>query len=203
MMATGDSASFKISADSLWLKTFHQKKLPPSIKPGTILTFYVKLLGFMNKDEAQKAQMAKMQQQQKEMMQRRMDEWPSINDYLAKNHITAKPDKDSIVYIKRIAGKGRAIHEGDSIYVSYNGTLLNGTVFDKSTPQNPYLKMVYSPGMQLIRGWVIALGSMHEGEQVEMLVPSDLAYGARAMQGIPPFSPLVFDLEVAKVKPAK
>ena len=44
MMAVGDSASFLVSADSLYLKTFKLKTLPFFIKPGSDLKFYIKLV---------------------------------------------------------------------------------------------------------------------------------------------------------------
>ncbi len=39
MMGPGDSASFIVSADSLFLKTFGNRELPPFVKPGTLVTF--------------------------------------------------------------------------------------------------------------------------------------------------------------------
>jgi len=54
MMSVGDSASFLISADSVYIKTFRAKELPPYIEKGSMLNFEVKLEKITPKEEAEK-----------------------------------------------------------------------------------------------------------------------------------------------------
>jgi FKBP-type peptidyl-prolyl cis-trans isomerase len=80
--------------------------------------------------------------------------------------------------------------------VLYKGMLLDGTVFDESPdPQHP-LKTRLGRG-ELIDGWEEALQKMHKGEKWLLIVPPELAYGAR---GKPPTIPrratLVFEMEL-------
>ncbi|HTB05472.1 MAG TPA: hypothetical protein VK806_00880, partial [Bacteroidia bacterium] len=82
MMAVGDSAEFMVNADSLYTKTFRQKTLPPYIKTGTMLHFYIKLLSFQTKQEMMQQQQKDMMKRQMEMEKRQSEEWPSINEYL-------------------------------------------------------------------------------------------------------------------------
>ena len=53
---------------------------------------------------------------------------------------------------------------------------------------------------QVIKGWTEALKMMPEGSTYELFIPSELGYGERGNQGIPPYSTLIFKVEVLKVK---
>ena len=81
----------------------------------------------------------------------------------------------------------------DSCEVSYSGTLKDGTRFDAGTTS-------FSPS-QVIKGWTEAMQLMAEGDKWKLFIPFDLAYGASGSPPkIPPYSPLVFDIEIHKVK---
>jgi len=84
---------------------------------------------------------------------------------------------------------------GTKVSVVYKGMLLNGKVFDQNTPENP-LKIRVDRG-DLIDGWEEALQKMHKGEKWLLIVPPELAYGAR---GRPPeikrYATLVFEMEL-------
>jgi FKBP-type peptidyl-prolyl cis-trans isomerase len=84
---------------------------------------------------------------------------------------------------------------GMKVSVVYKGMLLNGKVFDQNTPANP-LKIRLDRG-DLIDGWEEALQKMHKGEKWLLIVPPELAYGAR---GRPPeikrYATLVFEMEL-------
>ncbi|MGZ5998843.1 MAG: FKBP-type peptidyl-prolyl cis-trans isomerase [Rhizomicrobium sp.] len=89
----------------------------------------------------------------------------------------------------------------DIVTVSYTGMLINGKVFDGTEPLTPAQFTVN----KLIPGWTEALGLMREGDRWHLVIPSDLAYGARgAGDGlIPPNQVLVFDMELLSTKPAE
>lgn len=203
MMAVGDSAIFSISTDSLFYKTFHARNLPPYVHAGTFLTFYVKLVKCQTVDELKEEEQQQIVKHQMEMQQLKAEEAQSIAKYLSDNKINVQPTADSLFFLSKEAGNGKAIENGDSIFVDYTGMLLDGTVFDASSKHGGPLKMVYSPHMPLIKGWVLALATMREGDKARILLPSSLAYGGRqAGPFIKPFSPLIFDLQVVKVTPA-
>jgi FKBP-type peptidyl-prolyl cis-trans isomerase FklB len=83
----------------------------------------------------------------------------------------------------------------DSCSVTYSGTLKDGTMFDSGTTE-------FAPN-QVIKGWTEALQYMSEGDQWKLYIPYDLAYGERgAPPKIAPFAPLVFVLEIHKVRAA-
>lgn len=84
---------------------------------------------------------------------------------------------------------------GMMVSVVYKGMLLDGTVFDENTPEKP-LKVRLKRG-DLIDGWEEALQKMHKGEKWLLIVPPELAYGAK---GRPPsikrYATLVFEMEL-------
>jgi FKBP-type peptidyl-prolyl cis-trans isomerase FklB len=95
---------------------------------------------------------------------------------------------------------GRAMPT-DDVSVAYNGMLINGKVFDGTEPMTPATFTVN----KLIPGWTEALGLMRVGDKWHLVIPANLAYGARgAGDGlIPPNQVLVFDMELLSVTPAK
>lgn len=95
------------------------------------------------------------------------------------------------------AGKGKAAGANDNVTVHYTGKLTDGTVFDSSVERNEPATFGVS---EVIPGWTEALQLMHEGDKWQLVIPSELAYGERgAGQQIPPFSTLVFEVELIKV----
>lgn len=101
----------------------------------------------------------------------------------------------------RIISNGYGKQPGalDSVDVYYTGTLINGTVFDKTEPGLPATFTVN----KLIPGWTEALEIMREGDHWQLVIPANLAYGPRGAGGvIPPNQTLVFDLQLVKVTPA-
>jgi FKBP-type peptidyl-prolyl cis-trans isomerase len=150
-----------------------------------------------------------MMQKRMEMAQgMKMKEPADIAAYLQRNYPNAKPDADSIFVLKEVKGKGKLVKEGDSIQVGYTGMFLNGTIFDQSDKGAGHrtLPLLYSKDQNVIRviqGWIKVLGTMHEGDKVTVLIPSKMGYGAQGNQGIAPYSPLIFDMELVSIKSNK
>ena len=208
MMAVGDSAAFRINTDSLFIKAFHIRGgVPPQMKVYKNFVFKIKLAKLQTEQEVK-------EEQQKAQDGVRLKEKSSIAKYLKDSNYNAKPTADSLFILKQVGTSTRLIQTGDSVFVTYVGKLLDGRVFDQSANHpgapfvmvngQPTLAMVYSQSMPLIHAWVEAIGMMHEGDKVTILAPSAIAYGARSAGPlIAPYSPLVFDMQVLKVVPAK
>ncbi|ELR67549.1 FKBP-type peptidyl-prolyl cis-trans isomerase [Photobacterium marinum] len=84
----------------------------------------------------------------------------------------------------------------DKVTVHYHGTLIDGTVFDSSVERGEPIQFGLN---QVIKGWTEGLQLMVEGEKTRLFIPSELAYGNRAIGSIPPGSVLIFDVELIKV----
>ena len=99
------------------------------------------------------------------------------------------------------AGQGEVPKATDEVEVIYEGRLIDGTVFD-ATSKHGGAKTDKFRAVNLIKGWTEALTTMPVGSKWQIYIPYELAYGERQAGQIPPYSTLIFDLElVSIVKP--
>lgn len=95
-------------------------------------------------------------------------------------------------------GNGKKPSATDQVVCHYEGTLIDGTVFDSSYQRNQPATFGLS---QVIAGWTEGVQLMQEGAKYRFFIPYNLAYGERgAGAQIPPFAALVFDVELIEVK---
>ncbi|HCQ30707.1 MAG TPA: peptidylprolyl isomerase [Flavobacteriales bacterium] len=193
MMHVGDSATFVTSADSFFTHLMNAP-LPPQIPQGSNLTFEAKLLKVQTLEELQKEQMEQMQKAQEE-------EQTKLQEYLTENNITAEPTQSGLYYIEEKKGTGKQAEPGKQVKVHYTGTLLDGTKFDSSVDRGEPIEFVLGVG-QVIPGWDEGISYMKEGGKAKLIIPSHLAYGGRQTGPIPPFSTLVFEVELLEVSDA-
>lgn len=93
-------------------------------------------------------------------------------------------------------GAGATPTREDQVRTHYHGTLIDGSVFDSSYERGQPAEF---PVGGVIAGWTEALQLMPAGSKWRLHVPSELAYGAQGVGGIPPHSVLVFDVELLDV----
>ncbi len=97
-------------------------------------------------------------------------------------------------------GYGKRPQPTDTVKVYYTGKLINGVIFDGTSPGLPASLKLNS----VIQGWIEALLIMREGDHWQLVIPANLGYGARAMGDglIPPNQTLIFDLKLLETTPA-
>ena len=94
-------------------------------------------------------------------------------------------------------GNGKKPSATDKVKCHYEGTLIDGTLFDSSIKRGQ--PAVFGVN-QVIRGWVEALQLMSEGSKWRLFIPSELGYGAQqAGEMIPPHSTLIFEVELIEI----
>ena len=94
-------------------------------------------------------------------------------------------------------GNGKKPSATDRVKCHYEGTLIDGTLFDSSIKRGA--PAIFGVN-QVIKGWVEALQLMTEGAKWKLFIPSELAYGAQqAGEMIPPHSTLIFEVELIEV----
>ena len=95
-------------------------------------------------------------------------------------------------------GKGAKPTAASTVKVHYEGTLINGNVFDSSYRRKETIEF---PLNRVIAGWTEGVQLMKEGSKFRFYIPSKLAYGSRgAGRDIGPNEALIFDVELFKVK---
>ena len=125
------------------------------------------------------------------------------NRKAGEDFLKANVKKDSVQttasglqYKVLVAGTGDKPTASDRVKVNYEGRLLDGTVFDSSYKRGEPAVFGVS---QVIRGWTEALQLMPVGSKWELYIPQELAYGDREQQKIPPYSMLIFTVELIEI----
>ena len=111
----------------------------------------------------------------------------------AKND-SVKVTASGLQYMVLKEGTGAKPGPTDTVSVMYTGTLIDGTVFDKS------MEPISFPLNGVIAGWTEGLQLMSEGSEYRLFIPSELAYGEKGQGStILPNSALIFDVQLIKV----
>jgi len=105
-----------------------------------------------------------------------------------------------MIVVDEVVGTGATAIAGDTVTVQYVGSLTNGKVFDASRNHGDKGFSFALGAGQVIKGWDLGVAGMKVGGKRKLTIPSDMAYGNRAMgDAIPANSTLVFEVELLKV----
>ena len=213
LLSEGDSATFKVNLDSMAAKG--QPK--PTNTKGKYMIFTIKLdkiipKGKMNDslfqgkiNEFLKAEVEKAKGQ----------EAGKISAYIGSKNLKPTVTATGLNYVINKEGSGIKPQVGDTVKLDYTGMFLSGKVFDTSVkaiaqksgtfaPQRPYEPMKVPVGVQgTIPGFDEALLLFTKGTKATVIIPSKLAYGEQGNQVIPPYMPIMFDIEIMEIIKAK
>ena len=199
LMGAGDSAVFRIPVDSVFK---NGQQMPPFMKKGDIVYFYVNMISVKNEAEFKKEEEEKM----KELIGK---EDETIQKYIQDNNLNATKTPSGLYYVVTKKGSGENAVSGKEVTMKYTGKLLDGTTFDSNVDPKfqhtePFTFML-GQGM-VIKGWDEGIALFNKGTQAKLIIPSPLAYGKNGMpgnpnnpKGIPANSPLLFDVEVLDI----
>jgi FKBP-type peptidyl-prolyl cis-trans isomerase len=115
--------------------------------------------------------------------------------FLKENPVFEK--RKSGIYVRPVRkGNGK---QGSVMTLTYTGRFLNGVKFDNASKGRPFSYVKGTP-FQMIQGIVMALGEMSEGARMQVVIPPSFAFGNKGLADIvPPFAPVVYDIEVMGV----
>ena len=154
------------------------------------------------KPEEMQAAMQKMQEgvmkKQQEAAEKNLksgEEWMAAN----KGKPNWKTTESGLQYEVLKEGDGPTPKDTDIVKVHYTGKLTNGEKFDSSVDRGEPAEF---PVRGVIPGWTEALKLMKQGAKWNLAIPARLAYGPSGRPGIPPNSPLLFEVELLEVKAA-
>ncbi len=173
LLSKGDSAAFMVNADSMYKHGFHTEVPEFVKKAGSKIGFHFRVIDIKNEEK-------------------------DMAEFMKKSGLEAKKT-ESGMYV-RIDGKDSGIHPiaGQKVAMHYTGRLLNGEKFDSSLDRNEPFTFVLGKG-EVIPGWDEGVAMLTKGQKATFVIPSFLAYGQRGVQKIPPFSPLVFEVELLDI----
>lgn len=175
------------------------KKINPAIVAAGIIAG-IQGKGNMTADEAMKHFQTKMQARQKE----NSDRLYGKNKEEGARFLAENKGKDGVVslpsglqYKVLTQGTGAIPKATNRVKVHYEGHLIDGTEFDSSYKRGEPTSFGVN---QVIKGWTEALCLMPVGSKWELYIPYNLAYGERAAGKIPPFSTLIFTVELLSIE---
>lgn len=118
-------------------------------------------------------------------------------DTNVKNNKNIDTTTTGLYYIVDKVGVGPKVQTGDSLTVIYTGKFMDGSIFDRSAS---YSYVHKAAGQRMIQGWEEGIEVLSKGGSALFLIPSAKAYGDFGYSSIPPFSPLLFTIEVTDIK---
>ncbi len=107
---------------------------------------------------------------------------------------------EGLKYYDYVVGEGPTPKTGQTVVVHYTGWLENGTKFDSSVDRAEPFSFAVGVG-QVIRGWDIGVSTMQVGGKRQLVIPSEMGYGARGAGGvIPPNATLIFEVKLLDIQ---
>jgi FKBP-type peptidyl-prolyl cis-trans isomerase FkpA len=196
MLAKSDKAEFIINSGDFFSKTL-QIKQPSFLKPETDMKVEINML---------EIQTEKQYENQKKAFLKWIEDFGDyekeiISQYMREQKLSIQPLASGLFYLKIKPGNGRKIKKGDTLVVDYEGKFLNGKFFDSTVKRHESFQFVYGTEWQVVKGLEEAFGLMEENEKALVILPSELAFGELGSSTgiIPPFTSLIFEVEIKKV----
>ncbi|WP_156309352.1 FKBP-type peptidyl-prolyl cis-trans isomerase [Sphingobacterium endophyticum] len=212
MLGEGDSATFKLDLDTMAARTGQPK---PDFADKYI-QFTIKVKKLFKKgnltdsvlfEQVNKYYLAEMEGLKK-------SEEAKIAKYVEKNKLQPKKTATGLQYVIKEEGTGANPVVGDTVVINYTGGLTNDKIFDTSLQAVAQKEKIFHPMKQyeplrvrvghtpVIPGWTEGLQLLKKGGKATLIIPSSLGYGERQQSNlIPPYAPLVFDVEVIDIIP--
>ncbi|MBO4738251.1 MAG: FKBP-type peptidyl-prolyl cis-trans isomerase [Bacteroidales bacterium] len=184
IMHEGDKMEFAIKADSFYMAIGAPAEAlkEMNITEEDVLYFTIKMKEIKSVEQFQAEEAAALQQ------------------YIQENNITVEPTESGLYFIQTQEGKGPKAEDGNNITVHYVGKFLDGTTFDSSVDRGEPMQVELG-SQPFIAGFEEAVKMMNAGSKATVIMPSNIAYGPSSPYSpIPPFTTLVFDLEMISIK---
>jgi FKBP-type peptidyl-prolyl cis-trans isomerase len=199
----GDSATFFVNADSLFEHVISKEKnarVKSRPEKGSYMRFDVSLERVQDYREAEMEIALNESSQEKAEMK-------ALEAYLQEKKIDVEMDPAGYYMDVLKTGKGEPVKAGDVVSLNYSGYFLNGAEFDSNRKSGKPYSFVVGSGT-VIKGWDLAIRKLKAGDEVLLICPSRVAYGSEGLRQpnsmqfrIPPFSTLIFEIEVLETRP--
>jgi FKBP-type peptidyl-prolyl cis-trans isomerase len=193
-MRAGGKATVIVPSDL----AFGESGVQGFIPPYSPVVYEIYIRKVMTKAEMDAKREAEAKKAAAEAKKLESEEQAKINAYLKANNITAQPTASGLIYIEEVPGTGTQAVNGNKVKVHYTGYLLDGKKFDSSVDRGEPFEFVLGQH-QVIQGWDEGIAMMRVGGKAKLIIPSRIAYGPKGTGPIPPYAPLVFEVELIEV----
>lgn len=193
LLHEGDSAVIKVDAIKFFVKSQGKASIPAFIKKGDRLVFNVRMKKIVSGLDYANAN--------KDMYQKRIDEENSlINRFLINMNYPLKKTDSGLHILTINKGAGKKPSVGSSVKIDYTAAFIDGSVFDSTLERSEPFSFVTGK-KEVIVGLEEAVMNMQVGDHCLVIIPFRLAYGDQKYGNvIPPFSTLVFEIELLDAK---
>lgn len=117
-------------------------------------------------------------------------------NFATANGITPTTHSSGLIYQIINGGSGATPTVNSTIYITYVGKFLDGTIFDQQTNS----AATGWPLAQLIEGWRVGIPLIKKGGTIKLIVPSSMAYGCQGYASIPANAILYFEVSLVDVQ---
>ena len=193
LLHEGDSAVIKVDAIKFFVKSQGKASIPAFIKKGDRLVFNVKMKKIVSGLDYANAN--------KDVYQKRIDEENSlINRFLINMNYPLKKTDSGLHILTINKGAGKKPSVGSTVKIDYTAAFIDGSVFDSTLERSEPFSFVIGK-KEVIVGLEEAVMNMLVGDHCLVIIPFRLAYGDQKYGNvIPPFSTLVFEIELLDAK---
>lgn len=212
LLSEGDSAIFKINIDSMVQKMGRPR---PADTTKKYLVYSIKIDKVIPKgtltDSLFRGKIDEFLKAESDLA--KSSESAKVKAYVSSKGLKPAATASGLNYVISKEGTGAKANPGDTVVVNYTGMFLSGKVFDSSlpevakkngtfNPQRPYEPLKLPVGLGgSIPGFEEGLMLLNKGAKATLILPSTLAYGEQGNQGIPPFTPLIFEVDMVNIIP--
>ncbi len=224
LFGEGDSVTFKVNIDTMAF--YNKQPRPEQLKDQKYLTYTMKIQKVLAKKPNEVDSLFQKRANdfytadfKGRMDQKKASEPARMKKYADENNLKLTTTKSGLQYVITAPGTGQKPLWGDTAVVDYTGQLtfkkINGglNVFDTSVekiakenmapnPMKQYAPVPIPLGEGIAKGFVEALQLIGKGGKITVIIPSNLGYGEQGGGPIPPYAPLVFDIEIKDIKKA-
>ncbi len=192
LLHIGDSASFRVNANLFYAQT-KQQDIPKKVKQNDKITFYVKLIKVINKEQFQK------EQAKKQVPDTPKKEEQLLKRYLEMSNIKVEPTNSGLYFIEDLKGKGKKPVTGNRVTVNYSGYFIDGKSFSNTYDMGKPFTFTLGKD-ELIAGFQEGIYKMQKNGHYTLIIPSYLGYGKKGNERIPANKTLIFEIDVLDIK---
>ena len=192
-MNEGDSASYIVSADSLF-KNFFKAGLPMFLEKGSAVKMDVKLNRILTKQEYQ----TEMEKFDQVIEDRDIEESIKLKKYLDTTKTKFLPISNGMYCSSIKKGNGDCAKYGDFVKINYKGYFLDGRQFESTYERAEPLEFNFGEEGQVIQGFTTAISLMNVGAKTKFIIPSRLAYGETGSSTniVLPYTTVIYEIEL-------